>query len=163
MQSSFACVSTRICVTLSVFPRLTGITLAVELTRPISLTQSTYGHQIPRPVSRFGLAVMLSKKQNKTKNNTHNNYNKNRNKLISKRHRRNIYIYTHTCIYTANNMRKKWKDRRNKTSFKLIFCMLSTELVYNQDKKCTSPSKENISMHLKHNCTHTLGRAHTHT
>ena len=54
-------------------------------------------------------------------------------------------------------MNINWEDKRNKTSFKLIFCILSTELVYNQVKKYTSPSKENISIYLKHNCTHTLG------
>ena len=57
-------------------------------------------------------------------------------------------------------MNRDWKDKKNKT-FKLIFCILGTELVYNQDKKCTSPFKENISMYLKHNYTHTPGHAHT--
>ena len=45
-------------------------------------------------------------------------------------------------------MNRNWKDKRNKT-LKLIFCIPCTELVYNQDKKCTSPSKENISIYLK--------------
>ena len=58
-------------------------------------------------------------------------------------------------------MNRNWNDKRNKIPFKLIFCILSTEQVYNQDKKCTSPSKENISIYLKHNCKQTLGRAHT--
>ena len=45
-------------------------------------------------------------------------------------------------------MNRNWIEKRNKTSFKLIFCILNTELVYNQDKKCTSPSKENISIYI---------------
>ena len=43
-------------------------------------------------------------------------------------------------------MNRNWKDKRNNTSFKSAFCILSTELVYNQDKKCTSSSKENTSI-----------------
>ena len=42
-------------------------------------------------------------------------------------------------------MNRNWRDERNKTSFKTIFCILIAELVYNQDKKCTSPFEENIS------------------
>ena len=89
-------------------------------------------------------------------------------------HTHPLHIHTHTWQYSnstamitiyyryaADTINTIWKDKRNKTSFKSIFCILSTELVYNQDKKCTSPSNQNISIHLKHNCTHTLGRAHT--
>ena len=32
-------------------------------------------------------------------------------------------------------MNRNWKDKRNKTSFKFIFCILSTELVYNQERE----------------------------
>ena len=45
-------------------------------------------------------------------------------------------------------MNRNWKDERNETSFKSLFCILSTELVYNQDKKCISPSKEDISINV---------------
>ena len=58
-------------------------------------------------------------------------------------------------------MNINWRDERNKTSFKSMFCRLSTELVYNQDKKCTSPFKENISIRLKYNFSHTLGHVHS--
>ena len=56
-------------------------------------------------------------------------------------------------------MNRNWKDKISKTLFKSIFCILSTELVYNLNKKCTSLSKVNISIHFKQNCTQTLGRA----
>ena len=58
-------------------------------------------------------------------------------------------------------MKRNWKDKRNKTSFKSIFCILTTELVYNQDNNVPHHAKKIYPYIQNKICTHTLGRAHT--
>ena len=58
-------------------------------------------------------------------------------------------------------MNRDWEDERNTTSFKSILCILSTELVYYLDKKCTSVSKENIYPYAENKTACTLLGVHT--